>query len=71
MSDPLHIFGETMRQVRQQRGHTQDSLADLTGLHRTYIGGIERGERNLSLANIVKLANALRVRPADLMRDIA
>ena len=54
-------FGENVRWHRTNKGLSQEALADLSGLHRTYIGGIERGERNISLVNIVRLANALEV----------
>jgi transcriptional regulator with XRE-family HTH domain len=58
-------FGEILRRLRKQKGLSQESLALACGLDRTYIGGIERGERNVSLMNIVKIANALCVSPKE------
>jgi len=60
-------FGKNVRRVRQSKGYSQEHLAELAGLHRTYIGSIERGERNVSLLNIGKLAKALEVTPAKLL----
>jgi transcriptional regulator with XRE-family HTH domain len=67
--DPRHIFGSTVRDIRLRKGISQERLADLCELHRTYIGGIERGERNVSLLNIVRIAAALEVHPAELFVD--
>ena len=50
---------------------SQEELAAASALHRTYVGAVERGERNISLTNIVRLARALRVKPADLMDGIS
>ena len=55
----LGKFGSNIRQIRKRAGLSQEELADRSGLHRTYIGGIERGERNPSLENIVALAVGL------------
>lgn len=57
-----------MRRERESRGLSQEQLADMAGLHRTYIGSVERGERNISIDNIERLAVALGLDPADLLR---
>lgn len=59
-----------MRRRRQARGWTIEDLAERSGLHWTYVGQVERGERNISLLNIVRLAAGLRCDPADLMRRL-
>ena len=59
-------FGERVRKLRLERGLTQEALAARAGLHSTYVGGIERGERNVGLDNIIKLARALGEHPAAL-----
>lgn len=61
------IFAENLRQFRQQKKLSQEALADLSGLHRTYVGAVERGERNISIDNIEKLAIALEVSPSKLL----
>jgi len=63
-------FGKRVRELRQIRGFSQEALADLAELHRTYIGGIERGERNVSLKNIEAIANALSVSMGELLAGI-
>ena len=60
-------FGRAIRDLRADRGLSQEQLGYDSGLHRTYIGGIERGERNPSLANILRIAEALGVSPSDLL----
>ena len=60
-------FGKAVRKRRQKLGLSQEKLADRASLHRTYVGDIERGERNLSLENIEKLALALELSLAELM----
>jgi transcriptional regulator with XRE-family HTH domain len=60
------VFGKTVRSLREERGYSQEELAERAGLHRNYVGGVERGERNVALENIVKLAGALAIRTKDL-----
>ena len=69
--DPKRKLGERIRTLRKQMGWSQEDLAEACGLHRTYVGAVERGERNVSLINIVQFARALRVKPADLMEGIS
>lgn len=59
-------FGLRVRALRTKRGFSQEDFADECGLHRTYIGAIERGERNVSINNIAKIADALKVDMGDL-----
>ncbi|MPZ23444.1 MAG: helix-turn-helix domain-containing protein [Dehalococcoidia bacterium] len=63
-------FGSKLREHRIAAGISQEQLADLAGLHRTYIGGIERGERNPTLTNIARLARALHVDLATLFTGV-
>ena len=54
-------FGLRVRELRSEQGYSQEAFADECGLHRTYIGAIERGERNVSIDNIAKIAEALKI----------
>lgn len=67
MRDIIAVFAANLRRVRKRRGFSQEALAARSGLHRTYIGSAERGERNISLRNIERLAEALGVSPTDLL----
>jgi len=57
-------FGSRVRRIREQRGLSQEQLAELAGIHRTYMSSVERGQRNIGLDNIAALAAALGVSPA-------
>ncbi len=60
-------LGATLRQQRLQRGLSQEAFADLLGVHRTYVGGLERGERNVTLRTVERLADRLEVAAVDLL----
>jgi transcriptional regulator with XRE-family HTH domain len=67
--NPLKRFGDRVRALRERTGLSQEALAAKAGIHRTYMGGVERGERNICLRNIVRLAAALGVHPRDLFDE--
>ncbi|MDO8356123.1 MAG: helix-turn-helix transcriptional regulator [Nitrospirota bacterium] len=69
MNRDLKRFGMRVRELRQASGLSQEALAERSGLHRTYVGGIERGERNVGVLNILKLSLALRIHPSDFFAD--
>lgn len=68
--DPKNVLGRAIRKRRVALGLSQEKLAEIAALHWTYIGGIERGERNVSLQNIVKIAAALKTSASDLLKGI-
>ena len=70
MSNICSAFGKRVRELRLAKGLSQEKLAEMTGLHRNYIGGIERGERNVGLENIHKIANALSETLSSIMSGI-
>lgn len=67
--DVLKSFGERVREIRTLNGLSQEELARLAKIDRTYVGGIERGERNAGIKNVWRIADALGVPAADLFRD--
>lgn len=70
-NDPRIQYGRIIRSLRKEVGYSQEALAELSGLHRTYVGAVERGERNVSLLNIVALARALDVPVSRTLRGIS
>lgn len=70
-NDDLTSFGKKMRQARERAGMSQEELGARTGLHRTYIGSVERGERNVGLINVLRIARCLGIPPSSLFDDEA
>ena len=62
------ILADNLRRLRREQGLSQEGLADLANLHRTFVGAVERSERNISVDNIEKLAAALKVQCAILLK---
>jgi transcriptional regulator with XRE-family HTH domain len=60
-------FAMNLRREREARGLSQEALAGLAGLHRTYVGSVERGERNVSIDNIQRLAEAVKLSPSEFL----
>lgn len=61
VKDIRHLYGERLREIRTGKGISQEALAAAADLHRTYVSSVERGERNVSIVNISRLAEALNV----------
>lgn len=59
-------LGLVIRDKRKEMGYSQETFASYCGVHRTYMGAVERGERNISLMNIIRIANALKMQPSEL-----
>ena len=70
MDDIRSRFGRALRQKREKLGVSQEAFADMCQLDRTYVGGIERGERNVALVNIEKIAKTLKLTIAELFRGV-
>lgn len=68
--DILKRFGARVRMLRLSKGYSQESFAEECGLDRTYIGGVERGERNVALRNIEKIAKALGMTLSELFLEL-
>lgn len=67
--DIVHVFGSNVRHYRELKGISQEKLAEISGLHRTYISDIERFRRSISLSNVQKIADALEVETHKLFLD--
>ena len=65
----MHIFATNVRKYRIQKGLSQEALADLSGLHRTYISAVERERRNISIDNIENIASALNIEAFLLLKE--
>jgi len=64
------MLGARIRELRNALGLSQEELAERAGLHRTYLGAVERGERNVSLDNILAISRALGVTASDLLKGV-
>ena len=69
-SEILLKYGQVVRKIRLEKGISQETLADLSGLHRTYKSDVELGKRNVSLENIDRIANALEVSISEIFKQI-
>ena len=69
--DPVAEFGSRVRSLRKASGKSQELFAANIGVHRTYVGAIERGERNVSLRNLIRIAEGLAVDPSRLVQGLA
>jgi transcriptional regulator with XRE-family HTH domain len=71
LSDATRLLGERIRARRESLGLSQEALADRCSIHWTFLGQVERGRRNLSLHNLLKIADGLGVDPAELVRGLS
>jgi transcriptional regulator with XRE-family HTH domain len=67
--DLQRIVGRNLRAYRKARGLSQEAFAEVLGVHRTYMGGIERGERNLTLKSVERIAGRIKLEPQSLLDD--
>jgi len=68
--DPKVLFGQNLAALRRQAGLSQEALSLESGIARSYLSGVERGQRNIALINICRLAVALSIRPSELLRTL-
>jgi transcriptional regulator with XRE-family HTH domain len=68
--DIVKSFGARLQKIRKEKGHSQEQLAEISGLHRTYISSLERGSRNPTLATLYVIANALDMTISSLMEGV-
>jgi transcriptional regulator with XRE-family HTH domain len=68
-NDPRLAFGQAVRKLRLAKGISQEKLAEMADIHRTYMGDVERGKRNIALVNMTKIAGALGVPLSKLVRE--
>ena len=66
----LQNIGNNIRRLRSEKGYSQESFADAVALHRTYMGGVERGERNLSALNLLKIMRKLEAQPNEIFSGV-
>jgi transcriptional regulator with XRE-family HTH domain len=70
LNDDLIRFGQEVRRRREAQDISQEELADRAGLHRNYIGYVERAEANATVTSVIKIARALKLRPSELLREM-
>lgn len=66
----LVAFGQLVREHRKAKGYSQEAFADICEIDRSYMGGVERGERNLALLNIERIVAALEIKPSDFFKEL-
>ena len=70
VNEILQTVGKTIKKLREKQKISQEELSFRSGIHRTYMGRVERGKQNLSLLNIVKIAQGLKVHPSTLLKEL-